>query len=466
MKPVQRSNSKSDNLLQIHTKSEDDSDDEIPLIKHIKKKLITPKPSPKNSPKPSPKNSPKHSPRHISKPIEKKDPIATKPKEPVVTNLTKDPVKETRVIKKRITPDNQLILENRAYYKVEVLSSKLRSSSTVVTNDVKVKEPVIKEEKVVRTSDDKSLVVKFKRIRKSELSTLSDEAENFMFPRKDDSSNEQEDLDTDEERNTTQESLVNRSSDSIKSSDGQTPHIDDSSQDCNESILSSCESTKSDSSKHKKRRTHAELFIDDNERYYKFETPGSRLRFQGSFLPLITTPTTPLTHKPAVKPESKVKKELGIKRETDDVEKSLAKYKTLPSINKLSFTYERITKKDVKLITKFERKQIERDFDLFCGLNCPKFVPHILPFERKTLVIQKDPKSCKEEFLKRLESVPPPAPPSSDRTNFSEANSVIDSSDQVDQLSNSSSKMSSDRHSGEIKERKRKQKRYDSTDGK
>lgn len=39
------------------------------------------------------------------------------------------------------------------------------------------------------------------------------------------------------------------------------------------------------SGRHRKRRTHAEAFIHDNLDYYKFEIPGSRLRFQGSVLP-------------------------------------------------------------------------------------------------------------------------------------------------------------------------------------
>lgn len=75
-------------------------------------------------------------------------------------------------------------------------------------------------------------------MRRTELSTLNDEAENFMFGEK----------------------------------------KDDMSAD------NSSESNQSEEVGRKKRRTHAELFINDNADYYKFELPGSRLRFVSSVL--------------------------------------------------------------------------------------------------------------------------------------------------------------------------------------
>jgi hypothetical protein len=46
-----------------------------------------------------------------------------------------------------------------------------------------------------------------------------------------------------------------------------------------------------ESSNKKRRRTHAEAFIEDNHDYYKFEVVGSRLRFQEE--PPPTTPQQP-----------------------------------------------------------------------------------------------------------------------------------------------------------------------------
>lgn len=60
---------------------------------------------------------------------------------------------------KRISTDERLVSDNKSYYKVEVLSNKLKSSE-------KEKEsPKPKEIKTV--DDDKGLIVKFKRLRNS-----------------------------------------------------------------------------------------------------------------------------------------------------------------------------------------------------------------------------------------------------------------------------------------------------------
>lgn len=239
--------------------------------------------------------------------------------------------------------------------------------------------PIPEEEE----EEEPSLVVKFKRVRRSELSVLNDEAENFMFPRKEDSS--YGDLDTDEGPNTTLSSNKNDSMDlqSSESETNKTPAklfstepsedsveeyldsialsklqkcetdivnkrktrrsevedetpkcvppinrsdslrrrstrksechpvfeetLDDTAQDgsvmCevntrrkrkevtefvednevsmdgtsrDSGAVSVCDS---ESRKGKKRRTQAEAFIEDNQKYFKFETPGSRLRY-------------------------------------------------------------------------------------------------------------------------------------------------------------------------------------------
>lgn len=112
----------------------------------------------------------------------------------------------------RLSVEERLIADNRAYYKVEVLGNKLRSSaipnatatesaeSTALKQLKKEKEDEVEQdegEEVVdeQPSSEKPVVVRFKRVRKSELSLLSDEAESFMFrePKREDSSELSED---------------------------------------------------------------------------------------------------------------------------------------------------------------------------------------------------------------------------------------------------------------------------------
>lgn len=108
-------------------------------------------------------------------------------------------------------------------------------------------------------------------MRTSELEQLNNEADNFLFPRRDESSSE-EDVDADNP-NTTASTGVGDTT-ALVSSEDEKPlselknEIEDCSMDSNWS--------ESSSSKKKKRRTHAEAFILDNQKYYKFETPGSR----------------------------------------------------------------------------------------------------------------------------------------------------------------------------------------------
>ncbi|EFA09843.2 uncharacterized protein LOC103314234 [Tribolium castaneum] len=156
----------------------------------------------------------------------------------------------------RISADERLVVDNKSYYKVEVLSSKLRSG---VTHFQEVKRP----ETPVEKEDDKGLIVKFRKLRSSELVRLNNEAENFLFPKKDETSDD----DDDDDKTKNDNSSVSETDDSkVKIEDDESMH-----------------STSSESKK-KRRRTHAEAFIMDNQKYYKFETPGSRLRYHGSYL--------------------------------------------------------------------------------------------------------------------------------------------------------------------------------------
>lgn len=108
-------------------------------------------------------------------------------------------------------------------------------------------------------------------MRMSELEQLNNEAENFLFPRKEESSSE-DDIDADNPNTTASTTGVDTSI--ALSSEDEKPlselkhELEDSSMDSNWSDTSN--------SRKKKRRTHAEAFILDNQKYYKFETPGSR----------------------------------------------------------------------------------------------------------------------------------------------------------------------------------------------
>lgn len=64
--------------------------------------------------------------------------------------------------------------EDRQYYKVVGVSTKLRSSGGFA----------VKKKESPTCNGTKPLVVKFRKVRRSELSVLSDEAEQFMFPKR------------------------------------------------------------------------------------------------------------------------------------------------------------------------------------------------------------------------------------------------------------------------------------------
>lgn len=117
------------------------------------------------------------------------------------------------------------------------------------------------------TEDNKEIIedgiiMKIKRIRASELSLLSDEAENFMFPKR-----ESSDCETDDDRQTTSD-IAMISTEIISSELDQTQ----------KSSIDEINNRKQIKPV-KKRRNHLEKFINDNSDYYKFEDPGSKLRF-------------------------------------------------------------------------------------------------------------------------------------------------------------------------------------------
>lgn len=175
---------------------------------------------------------------------------------------------------KRLSVEERLIEDNRDYYKVEVLGSKLRSSAIppgcnhIISSREHNDRFSKKDDKY---EDDKTTIgMRFKRVRKSELTLLSDEAETFMFgePRRDDSSSE-----SDGE----QSSVLPRDTESDRDGDSQTLESSPAKQEANEDD-SSQDSSSAARAARKRRRTHTEVLLKDNSDYYKFETPGSRLR--------------------------------------------------------------------------------------------------------------------------------------------------------------------------------------------
>uniref|UniRef100_A0A2A4JGI2 DBF4-type domain-containing protein n=2 Tax=Heliothis virescens TaxID=7102 RepID=A0A2A4JGI2_HELVI len=71
--------------------------------------------------------------------------------------------------------NSEALAEDRQYYKVVGVSTKLRSSGGFATK---------RKDSPPTCNGTKPLVVKFRKVRRSELSVLSDEAEQFMFPKR------------------------------------------------------------------------------------------------------------------------------------------------------------------------------------------------------------------------------------------------------------------------------------------
>lgn len=120
-----------------------------------------------------------------------------------------------------------------------------------------------------------SLKLRVCRVRESELSLLTNEADKFMFPRL------SSEATTDDDRQSTSEPAD--ISVDLQSSEFDQYHRNSSHQRLRhlESDRSSSNTTRElDCSNKKKRRNQLEAFLNDNSEYYKFDNPDSRLRFQ------------------------------------------------------------------------------------------------------------------------------------------------------------------------------------------
>ena len=262
--------------------------------------------------------------------------------------------------RQRLSVEERLIEDNRAYYKVEVLGSKLRSSMIPpsLTPSTPVKEVCEEVKKDEGPSSEKPVVVRFKRVRKSELSLLSDEAESFMFgePRRDDSSEASEGdqssvlpKDTESEREDTMNSINLSSPPSpVK-------------QEVTEDSQDSAQLGRS----RKKRRTQAEALIKDNTDYYKFETPGSRLRYQA-----------PLT---GIENSENDKEEEEQCKGEEELVGRIHSSKPSPEIEKMQFSFEAIPKSEPWYQTYRRQDEGEEFWHYFSESDAQK--PFLLPYE-------------------------------------------------------------------------------------
>ncbi|KOC62563.1 Protein chiffon [Habropoda laboriosa] len=267
----------------------------------------------------------------------------------------------------RLSVEERLIEDNRAYYKVEVLGSKLRSS--VLSNNNSqciVQRDGDGEEKKDVPSSEKPVVVRFKRVRKSELSLLSDEAESFMF-------GELKREDSSEISDGEQSSVLPR--------DTESEYNDTANSGCPSSFFNCSSPVKSEPVEEdsqdslnlgrarKRRRTQAEALIKDNVDYYKFETPGSRLRYQA-----------PLTG--IKEPVSMI--EQRVRTEEESVEKKVDVEKVYPSkpsaeVEKMQFSFEAVPKSEPWYQT-YQRQDEGAEFwHYFSEENSQK--PFLLPYE-------------------------------------------------------------------------------------
>ncbi|XP_048505492.1 uncharacterized protein LOC105692528 isoform X2 [Athalia rosae] len=308
--------------------------------------------------------------------------IPNEPKDSVPPSLTEKETKDEqpRTIKtsrrgartsrgrNRLSVEERLIEDNRAYYKVEVLGNKLRSStipSSLHSVPVKIDDDAPKKDDA--PSSEKPVVVRFKRVRKSELSLLSDEAESFMFgePKRDETSDcgesdQQSSVvpnDTESERDVTDTSYIPSSI------------INSSSSVCDETNEEDSQDSISSGRARKRRRTQAEALIKDNTDYYKFQVPGSRLRYQA-----------PLT---GVKDSqqglcSDVNKVEAVDSNIESTE-TLFSAKPSPEVEKLQFSFEAVPKSEPWYQT-YQRQDKGAEF-WHCFSEGDNQKPFLLPYE-------------------------------------------------------------------------------------
>ncbi|XP_025263656.1 uncharacterized protein LOC105256098 isoform X2 [Camponotus floridanus] len=280
----------------------------------------------------------------------------------------------------RLSVEERLIEDNRAYYKVEVLGNKLRSSAVTGSGNPQQhagpKDGDDEEKKEAPSPSEKPVVVRFKRVRKSELSLLSDEAESFMFgePKRDDSNeqtsdSEQSSVFPKDTENSEADETANSStllSSPLNSSSVKQEIIEEDSQD----------------SVHlgrarKRRRTQAEAFIKDNADYYKFETPGSRLRYQAPLTGIKDAAFADSREHATLKKSAQQSNDC--KSQVENIIEKIYPSKPSTEIEKMQFSFEAIPKSEPWYQT-YQRQDTGAEF-WHCFSECDTMKPFLLPYE-------------------------------------------------------------------------------------
>lgn len=281
----------------------------------------------------------------------------------------------------RLSVEERLIEDNRAYYKVEVLGNKLRSSAVTGSGNpqqhAESKDGDGEEKKEAPSSSEKPVVVRFKRVRKSELSLLSDEAESFMFGElKRDDSNEQ--TSDSEQSSVLPKDTENSETDETANSSTLLSSPLNSSLVKQEIIEEDSQDSVHLGRARKKRRTQAEAFIKDNTDYYKFETPGSRLRYQAPLTGIKDTAFADSSREHAALKKS-AQQSNDCKSQVENIVEKIYPSKPSTEIEKMQFSFEAIPKSEPWYQT-YQRQDTGAEF-WHCFSECDTMKPFLLPYE-------------------------------------------------------------------------------------
>lgn len=194
--------------------------------------------------------------------------------------------------RKRLTAEEKFLEDNKAYYKVEMLRTKLRSTESYCSQVMCA--PRREESKpseaatdvtnsacgVKMTNETNDSRVHRLSKRNSALQLLNLEAEKFMFgsPKNERNDSDEDEDDDEEESGAHDDPTMSRTNAGESKALRNDADDDDEDSDQRANGFSKQNGRRG---KGKKRRTHAELFIHDNLDYYKFEISGSRLRHHG-----------------------------------------------------------------------------------------------------------------------------------------------------------------------------------------
>ncbi|EEB13761.1 conserved hypothetical protein [Pediculus humanus corporis] len=331
--------------------------------------------------------------------------------------------------RKKLSPEEKLLQDNKEYFKMEVLTTKLRSTGSLLNlnqnrgSDVNL---VRKDSSPVNGLDKKYIFKKItnrrskkrrKRIktknnhlnkfngsnvldqrkknneikingvlkrkkRQSELIKLCNEAESFMFG-----------------ESSKQCCVTNKVTEKLPEEHSE--KNDDTSVLSNKEIISEGGKKdkvfKNECKLKRKRRSHAEAFIHDNLDYYKFETPGSRLRYQGSL------PDGKSEDKDFIYTLKQKKKEINVKNDSSEncplnvesndkinnCEKKRNFSEPSEEVNKILFSFESIPATEPWYeVYKRQDEGMENYYPL---LSNPSDQPFLLPYELPKPIYSKIP---------------------------------------------------------------------------